>query len=167
MRRYCAPILLLFVTVSILYGCGAATEPQERFDDYDRTGPPPIPFSAVAEAQPSGDGVDLVVTIGLHNSLSIPLLVYTTPSCAPLVILYPNSDGKAVTHLNMSMVCPKDSPATSVAPGDSIRLVRRLTPSELAVYPPGKYLVEAAWTTSIYASGVSLGNFDLPLTIPR
>jgi hypothetical protein len=68
--------------------------------------------------------------------------------------------------MNLSMMCPKDSPSLSLAPGDSIRLVRRVTAGELAAFPPGGYTIEAVITTSLAGSGLLAGRMDLPLAAP-
>jgi hypothetical protein len=161
MRAACGCLLL--ASIGVFSGCDS-TAPAETYVDHQRVGPPSLPITALAEAQPTSGGIDLVVTVMVRNTLSAPVSVYTTASCAPFVALFPNPPGE--THMNLSMMCPKGSPYLSVAPGDSIRLVRRLTASELAAFPPGKYVVEAAITTSLSGSGLLAGNIELPLAAP-
>jgi hypothetical protein len=153
---------LLLALIGIFSGC-EATAPHETYVDHQRVGLPSLPMTAASEVQPSSAGLDLVVTVALRNTLSAPVSVFTTASCAPFVSLFPYSSG---THMDLSMVCPKGSPYLSLAPGDSIRLLRRVTASELAGFSPGKYAIQAVITTSLSASGLSAGTVDLPLVAP-
>ena len=80
--------------------------------------------------------------------------------------LFPNPSGATVGHLDGSMQCPSTSPSVLLVPGDSIVLVHRVTASDLAKFPPGKYGIDVAFTTSSEVFGKSAGNVDLPLAPP-
>ena len=128
------------------------------FDDYDHLSPPTPELRAISV----DSGGVLKITVVVSNRWGVHLQMANSPQCPFAFRIFPDSTGEYLVQTGPG--CPASGAATDLAPGDSVRLSRMLSATDLTQYTAGTYGINVSVATNTGTTTAWAGAVKLPLS---
>jgi len=128
------------------------------FDDYDHLAPPTPELRATSV----DSGGVLKITVVVSNPNGVHLQMASSPQCPFAFRMFADSSGAAFVETGAG--CPASGDRTDLAPGDSVRLSRILSPTDLTQYAAGTYGINVTVLANTTTTTAWAGAVRLPLS---
>lgn len=154
MRLSCLIRSSLFIALTACSDAISTTS----FDGYDHLSPPTPELRAIAV----DSGGDLKITVVVSNPNGVHLQIANSPQCPFAFRMFADSTGAAFVESGAG--CPASGDRTDLVPGDSVRLSRILSPTDLTQYAPGTYGINVTVLANTTTTTAWAGAVRLPLS---